>query len=78
MSRVTLVSVRITPRAIRQANDFTWHPMVEVAMLFAAIFVTIGPVIGMLQAGMDGPLAPLLRADRGCRAAARCRSPISG
>jgi Na+/H+ antiporter NhaD/arsenite permease-like protein len=58
---VTLVSVRITPRAIRQANDFTWHPMAEVAMLFAAIFVTVGPVIGMLQAGMGGPLAPLLR-----------------
>jgi Na+/H+ antiporter NhaD/arsenite permease-like protein len=58
---VTLVSIRITPRAIRQANDFTWHPIAEVAMLFAAIFVTIGPVIGMLQAGMGGPLAPLLR-----------------
>ncbi len=58
---VTLASVRITPRAIRQANDFTWHPMAVVAMLFAAIFVTIGPVIGMLQAGMGGPLAPLLR-----------------
>jgi Na+/H+ antiporter NhaD/arsenite permease-like protein len=58
---VTLVSVRITPRAIRQANDFTWHPMAEVAMLFAAIFVTIGPVIDMLQTGIGGPLEPLLR-----------------
>jgi Na+/H+ antiporter NhaD/arsenite permease-like protein len=58
---VTLVSVRITPRAIRQANDFMWHPMAEVAMLFAAIFVTIGPVIDMLQAGIGGPLEPLLR-----------------
>jgi Na+/H+ antiporter NhaD/arsenite permease-like protein len=57
---VTVVSVRITPRAIRQANDFTWHPMAEVAMLFAAIFVTIAPVVDMLQAGLDGPLAPLL------------------
>ena len=35
---VTLLSLRITPRAIRQANDFTWHPMAEVAMLF---FLTI-------------------------------------
>ena len=58
---VTLVSAAITPRAIRQANDFTWHPMAEVAMLFAAIFITIGPVVAMLQAGLDGPLAPLLR-----------------
>jgi Na+/H+ antiporter NhaD/arsenite permease-like protein len=58
---VTLVSVRITPRAIHQANDFAWHPMAEVAMLFAAIFVTIGPVIDMPQAGTGGPLEPLLR-----------------
>jgi Na+/H+ antiporter NhaD/arsenite permease-like protein len=58
---VTLLSARLTPRAIRQANDFTWHPMAEVAMLFAGIFITIGPVIEMLQAGMNGPLAPLLR-----------------
>ena len=58
---ITLVSVRITPRAVRQANDFTWHPMAEVAMLFAAVFITVGPVIGMLQAGANGPLAPLLR-----------------
>lgn len=57
----TLVSIRVTPRAVRQGNDFTWHPMAEVAMLFAAIFITIGPVIEMLQAGMAGPLAPLLR-----------------
>jgi len=57
----TLVSIGATPRAIRQANDFSWHPMAEVAMLFAAIFVTIGPVAAMLQAGPDGPLAPLLR-----------------
>ena len=31
------------------------------AKLFAAIFVTIGPVLAMLEAGFDGPLAPLLR-----------------
>jgi Na+/H+ antiporter NhaD/arsenite permease-like protein len=58
---VATVSATFTPRAIRQANDFTWHPMAEVAMLFAAIFITIGPVVTMLQAGLGGPLAPLLR-----------------
>ena len=61
---VTLVSAAFTPRAIRQSNDFTWHPIAEVAMLFAAIFITIGPVIAMLEAGLDGPLAPLLRLSR--------------
>lgn len=58
---VTLISVGITARSIRQANDFTWHPIAEVAMLFAGIFVTIAPVVEMLHAGPDGPLAPLLR-----------------
>lgn len=58
---VTALSMAITPRAVRQGNDFSWHPMQEVAVLFAAIFITIAPVIAMLRAGMDGPLAPLLR-----------------
>ncbi|MGH7155741.1 MAG: sodium:proton antiporter, partial [Acetobacteraceae bacterium] len=58
---VTVISVVTTPRAIRQANDFTWHPMVEVALLFVAIFITIAPVLRMLEAGMEGPFAPLLQ-----------------
>ncbi|MGA3398367.1 MAG: sodium:proton antiporter, partial [Acetobacteraceae bacterium] len=58
---VTELSLYLTPRAIRQANDFVWHPMAEVAMLFAGIFITISPVAAMLQAGLEGPLAPLLR-----------------
>jgi Na+/H+ antiporter NhaD/arsenite permease-like protein len=61
---ITLVSVAFTPRAIRQSNDFTWHPMGEVAVLFAAIFITIGPVITILQSGTDGPLAPLMQLSR--------------
>jgi len=61
---VALVSVAFTPRAIRQSNDFTWQPMAEVAILFAAIFITIGPVVAMLHAGLDGPIAPLLRLSR--------------
>ena len=57
---VTLISIRFTPRAVRAGNDFTWAPMEEVAVLFAAIFITIGPVMAMLDAGLAGPLAPLL------------------
>jgi Na+/H+ antiporter NhaD/arsenite permease-like protein len=34
--------------------------MHEVAILFAAIFITITPVGAALHAGFDGPLAPLL------------------
>jgi Na+/H+ antiporter NhaD/arsenite permease-like protein len=61
---ITITSSALTPRAVRQANDFSWHPMVEVATVFAAVFITIGPVEQMLEAGPDGPLAPLLRATR--------------
>ncbi len=58
---VALISARTTARAVHQANMFSWHPMQEVAVLFASIFVTIGPVLAMLQAGHEGPLAGLLR-----------------
>lgn len=58
---VAVVSAAWTPLAVREGNMFTWGPMAEVAKLFAAIFITIAPVLAMLQAGLDGPLAPLLR-----------------
>jgi Na+/H+ antiporter NhaD/arsenite permease-like protein len=58
---IALVSVRITPPGVREANDFSWHPILEVAILFAAIFITITPVGTALHAGFDGPMAPLLQ-----------------
>jgi Na+/H+ antiporter NhaD/arsenite permease-like protein len=61
---VAVVSSASTARAVRQANDFSWQPMIEVAVLFAAIFVTISPVEQMLEAGLDGPLASILRLTR--------------
>ena len=45
---------------MRVENAFTWAPMQEVAMLFAAIFVTMIPMLAMLKAGTEGPFAPLL------------------
>ncbi|HEY6434646.1 MAG TPA: sodium:proton antiporter [Acetobacteraceae bacterium] len=58
---ITAASAWLTPRSIHQGNDFSWHPMIEVALLFLAIFITIEPVLHMLEAGMAGPFAPLLR-----------------
>jgi Na+/H+ antiporter NhaD/arsenite permease-like protein len=52
------IAMRVADRAIHRANDFSWLPMIEVAKLFAAIFVTIAPAIAMLRAGPDGALAP--------------------
>ena len=58
---VTAVSVAVTPKKVRAGNLFNWDPMAEVGKLFAAIFVTIAPVLAMLHAGLSGPLAGLLR-----------------
>ncbi len=57
---VAITSFALTPKADRLANDFNWGPIAEVAKLFAGIFVAIIPVIAMLQAGMQGVMAPLV------------------
>jgi Na+/H+ antiporter NhaD/arsenite permease-like protein len=60
MIGVTLVSLKFTPKASHEANGFSWGPIAEVAKLFAGIFVTIIPVLAMLQAGRNGAFAPLV------------------
>ena len=57
---LALLSLAITPRGIRERNAFHWAPIVEIAKLFAGIFITIIPVIAMLQAGKDGALSALV------------------
>jgi len=53
---IALASLRLTASATRAANGFTWHPILEVARLFAAIFITIIPALAILRAGTDGAL----------------------
>lgn len=53
-------SYALTSRRDRIANDFNWRPIVEVAKIFAGIFVCIVPVSAALAAGRDGVFAPLL------------------
>ena len=59
---IALASLWLTPDEHREANDFTWEPIREVAILFAGIFVCIIPVLAMLEAGRDGAFAWLLAA----------------
>ena len=59
---IALASMWLTPDEHRAANGFTFEPIREVAILFAAIFVAIIPVLAMLQAGSDGTFAFLLQA----------------
>ena len=53
---LALASLALTPPAIREHNAFHWAPIIEVAKIFAAIFVTIIPVLTMLAAGRHGAL----------------------
>jgi Na+/H+ antiporter NhaD/arsenite permease-like protein len=62
---IAYASLRVTPRRIRAANHFTFGPIVEVAKLFAGIFITITPAIAMLRAGPEGVMAPLVAAVTG-------------
>ena len=57
---VVFASLALTKKQDRKANGFSWGPIREVAILFAAIFICIVPVMAMLQAGEKGPFAPLL------------------
>ena len=59
---IAILSLALTPNEHRESNGFTWEPIVEVAILFAGIFVCIIPVLAMLQAGKDGAFAWLLAA----------------
>jgi Na+/H+ antiporter NhaD/arsenite permease-like protein len=54
-----LLSLALTAPQTRQRNDFAWQPMIEVAVLFAGIFITLIPVTAMIAAGTAGPAAPL-------------------
>jgi Na+/H+ antiporter NhaD/arsenite permease-like protein len=62
---VTLVSLAITPKGVREANQFSWAPMQEVAKLFIGIFLTMIPVLAMLKAGEAGAFAAVARAVTG-------------
>ncbi len=62
---VTFWSLAITPRALREKNQFSWGPMQEVAKLFIGIFLTMVPVLAMLKAGEQGAFAAVTRAVTG-------------
>jgi len=57
---VAVVSFKFTPKLVHQRNEFGWEPMLEVAKLFAGIFLTIVPVLAMLKAGASGAFAPVV------------------
>jgi len=60
MLAIAAAAFGATPKALREANKFTFGPIVEVAVLFAGIFVTMAPALLILNAnaerfGLDRP-----------------------
>jgi Na+/H+ antiporter NhaD/arsenite permease-like protein len=50
MVALAAASMRHTPRELRDANHFTFHPILEVAAVFAGIFITMIPALDLLRA----------------------------
>jgi len=50
MMAIAATSLVTTPKAIHEANRFTFHPIAEVAALFAGIFLTMIPALDILRA----------------------------
>jgi Na+/H+ antiporter NhaD/arsenite permease-like protein len=48
LAGVAFLSWLLTPSAVRRANDFDWDAMIEVAILFLGIFVTMVPALALL------------------------------
>jgi Na+/H+ antiporter NhaD/arsenite permease-like protein len=46
-------SLAVTPGTLRQANRFSWVPIVEVAVLFIGIFVAMVPALELLKLNGD-------------------------
>jgi Na+/H+ antiporter NhaD/arsenite permease-like protein len=57
---LAILSLVLTRDEHREANGFSWDPILEVAILFAGIFTCIIPVLAVLDAGPKGAFAWLL------------------
>ncbi len=55
-------SLLATPRQVREENQFSWFPILEVAYLFIGIFITMIPCLLLLKAGPNGAFAFLINA----------------
>jgi Na+/H+ antiporter NhaD/arsenite permease-like protein len=57
---IGILSMATTSIAVREDNQFTWAPILEVAYLFIGIFITMIPCLLILKAGGKGALAFLI------------------
>ncbi len=59
MLSMTLLSLACTKKGLRADNGFTWHPLLEVVILFLGIFITMRPLLLVLEA--HGPALGIVR-----------------
>jgi len=57
MLGIAAAAMKFTPAKLRKSNDFNWEPIIEVAVLFVGIFITMIPALWTLDAlGAEGKL----------------------
>jgi|CZKU01.1.fsa_nt_gi Na+/H+ antiporter NhaD/arsenite permease-like protein len=44
MVAIAIASLVLTPRAVHEANAFTFAPIIDVALIFAGLFASLGPI----------------------------------
>ncbi|MCJ7594324.1 MAG: sodium:proton antiporter [Desulfobacterales bacterium] len=49
MVLMAALSLLLTRREVRAANRFTWGPIIEVAVIFVGIFITMAPALKVLE-----------------------------
>lgn len=54
IAALAVAAYSTTPHALRKHNHFTFDPIIEVAVLFAGIFITMGPVLEILNSWAQG------------------------
>ncbi len=59
MIAIAVASLALTPRAVHRANSFTFAPIIDVALIFAGLFASLGPIEAALAA--NAPSLPLQR-----------------
>jgi Na+/H+ antiporter NhaD/arsenite permease-like protein len=60
MIAIAVASFALTPRAVHEANGFTFAPIIEVALIFAGLFASLEPIRTVLVA--NAPSLPLKKA----------------
>lgn len=55
-----LLSILLTPKDCHYKNKFSWEPFLEIVKIFFAIFITIIPILAILEAKEKGILYPII------------------